>query len=183
LKHRNSKAGFTLAEVMVTLIVVGITLTLILQGLNAAKMTAAHTHNRKVARELAIYTLGEMEAGLFWEELEYGDDQLSGTYAEQGYEYFSWIIVVGDENFPEYEDSESGYHDTYAYRRYQEEEDEDDDLDEDEDQSEPYERISIRVTFPKLSDLPNELEFERWIPWDQVYGVDEDAVEEEEPAG
>jgi len=80
---------------MVTLIVVGITLTLILQGLNTAKITAAHTHNRKVARELALYTLGEMEAGLFWEDLEVGDDQFYGTYAEQGYEAFEWEIIVG----------------------------------------------------------------------------------------
>ena len=46
--------------------------------------------------------------------------------------------------------------------------------------SEPYERVSIRVTFPKLSEQPNEITLERWIPWDQVYGVDEDAAEEEE---
>lgn len=157
---------------MVTLIVVGITLTLILQGLNTAKMTAAHTHNRKVARELALITLGELEAGLFWEDLEVGEDQLSGSYAEEGYELFFWEVIVGDENFPEYEDSEDGYHDSYAYRRYQEDE-EDDDYD-DEEEAEPYERVSIRVTFPKLAEQPNEITLERWIPWDQVYGVDED---------
>ena len=178
-RRRLNDQGFTLAEVMVTLIVVGITLTLILQGLNTAKMIAADTHNRKVARELALYTLGEMEAGLFWEDLEFGDDLLSGSYAEQGYEFFSWVITLGDENFPEYEDSESGYHDTYAYRRYLEDEEEDDDFDEDEESSEPYERVSIRVTFPKLSELENEITLERWIPWDQVYGVDEDAAAEE----
>ena len=75
-------------------------------------------------------------------------------------------------------------HDTYAYRRYLEDDDEDDlDEDEDEESSEPYERVSIRVTLPKLSkrsDLVDELTFERWIPWDQVYGVDEDAAEEQD---
>ena len=175
------RSGFTLAEVMVTLIVVGITLTLILQGLNTAKITAAHTHNRKVARELALYTLGEMEAGLFWEELEVGDDQFYGTYAEQGYEAFEWEIIVGDESFTEYEESEDGYHDSYAYRRYKEEEQrEDDDRDEDEESTEPYERVSIRVTFPKLGEQSNEITLERWIPWKQVYGVDEEALAEEE---
>ena len=173
------RAGFTLAEVMVTLIVVGITLTLILQGLNTAKITAAHTHNRKVARDLALYTLGQMEAGLFWEDLEVGDDMFSGSYAEQGYEAFFWELVLGDENLPDYEESEDGYHDSYAYRRYQEEEDEDD-LDEDEEATEPYERVTIRVIFPKLGEQQNEITLERWIPWEQVYGVDEEAQQEEE---
>jgi len=177
------RAGFTLAEVMVTLIVVGITLTLILQSLNTAKITAAHTHNRKVARELALYTLGEVDAGLFWEDLEVGDDQFNGSYAEQGYEAFYWEIIVGDEDFLDYEESESGYHDSYAYRRYQEQEEEDEDgLDEDEDAAEPYERVTIRVTFPKLGEQPNEIKLERWIPWEQVYGVDEEALAEEEEA-
>ena len=41
----SARAGFTLAEVMVTLVIVGIGLTLVLQGLNTAKLTAAQTRN------------------------------------------------------------------------------------------------------------------------------------------
>lgn len=156
-----------------TLIVVGITLTLILQGLNTAKITAAHTHNMKVARELALYTLGEIESGLYWEDLKGGEDSLSGSYAEQGYEAFYWEVIIGDENFPDYEESESGYHDSYAYRRYLEDQEEEDDP-TGEQTKEPYERVSIRVTFPELGEEPNEIKMERWIPWDQVYGVDEE---------
>ena len=81
-----ARAGFTLAEVAVTLVIVAIGLTLVLQGLNTSKMSAAQTHNRKVARELALLTLGEIEAGLYWEDLNSSSDILAGTYAEAGYE-------------------------------------------------------------------------------------------------
>ena len=43
---------------------------------------------------------------------------------------------------------------------------------DDEDAAEPYERVSIRVTFPKLGEQKNEITLERWIPWEQVYGED-----------
>ena len=172
-------SGFTLAEVMVALVVVGITSLLILQGLGTAKLTAAHTHNRKVARELAMLTLSQLEAGLFWEELETGDEFLSGTYAEEGYEAFHWFLTLGDESLPDYEEPDSGYHDSYAYRRWQDSQAEDDD-EEDEEATEPYERVTIRVEFPKLSDLKAEITLERWVPWEQIYGASEEEQAPEE---
>ena len=58
MSANRARAGFTLAEVAVTLVIVAIGPTLVLQGLNTSKMSAAQTHNRKVARELALLTLG-----------------------------------------------------------------------------------------------------------------------------
>ena len=55
-----------------------------------------------------------------------------------------------------------------------EEEYEDDDEEEDEETNEPFEKVRIRVTFPQLSERPAEYVVERWIPWDQVYGPDEE---------
>ena len=34
--------------------------------------------------------------------------------------------------------------------------------------------MKLRVTFPVLSEYSNQIELERWIPWTQVYGEDED---------
>ena len=47
-------------------------------------------------------------------------------------------------------------------------------LADEEDAEEPYEKVRIRVSFPVLSEYSNQLELERWIPWDQVYGEEED---------
>ena len=65
-----ARAGFTLAEVAVTLVIVAIGLLFVLQGLSTSKFTAAQTHNRKLARELALVTLGEIQAGLYRDDLD-----------------------------------------------------------------------------------------------------------------
>ena len=170
---RSSTAGFTLAEVAVTLAIVGISLLWVLEGLNRAKVTAAHAHNVKVARELALMTLGEIEAGMYWEDLD--EDGIEGNYAEEGYDGFSFVVVMGDDSLPDrYEADEEGSrlpYDTLKDRRQREEEERDDD---DEEVEEPYERVTIQVVFPKFTEEPNELVLERWIPWEQVYGSEDD---------
>ena len=169
-----------------TLVIVAIGLTLVLQGLNTSKISAAQTHNRKVARELALLTLGEIEAGLFWEDLNSSSDILAGTYAEVGYEDWRYEVVLGDESFVESsgEYDEGAYHDSWFAEREREarrrDQEDDDDEDEDaEESTEPFEKVRIKVTYPKLGDRPNELVLERWIPWNLVYGSPEDP---EEPA-
>ena len=173
---RGRRGGFTLAEVAVTLVIVGITLLWVLEGMNRARMTAAHTHNVKIASELALQTLGQVEAGLFWEEID--EHGISGNYAEEGYESFYWEIVLGDETFPDLEDMDPTIpHDAFveARRREQEAEDASDDDDEDEEEAEePYEKVKLRVTFPQTTEQKAEILFERWIPWAQVYGPSEE---------
>lgn len=173
-----ARAGFTLAEVAVTLVIVGIGLVLVLQGINTAKLSAAQTHHRQVARDLALLTLGEIEAGLFWEELDGEDgDLLSGTYAEEGFEAWHYEVALGDAEFSESLDSErelDGYHDSWLAEREREERARDrqrQEEDEEEEVAEPFEKVRIKVTYPKLGEQPSELVFERWIPWDQVYGA------------
>ncbi len=172
-------AGFTLAEVAVTLVIVSITLVLVLQGLSVAKITAANSHNRKLARELALNTLGRLESGLFWEDLDGDTGSFSGSYAEEGWEDFHWELSIGEElSVQEDAVDETGYFDNYAYRRMRKEEEED----QESEGGDPfgagstggsYERVSIRVTFPKLGEELNEIVLERWIPLDQVYGAEE----------
>jgi prepilin-type N-terminal cleavage/methylation domain-containing protein len=158
------RAGFTLAEVAVTIAVVGLALVWMLQALSAAKLTAAQTRNLKLSRELALQTLGQLEAGLFEEELV--DDRIDGTYAEEGYPEFAYELILGDENFRPPEDSEA-FDNWYAERRQKEYEDEDDEAEQ------PYEKVQIKVVFPPIAELKNELVLERWLPWKQVHPDDE----------
>lgn len=163
---QRTQGGFTLAEVMITLLIMGFALIAIIQGLNTSKFIAAHTHNTKVARNLALLTLGRVEAGLYWEEI---DDRLFGTYAEDGYPAFEWEIAVGEDSLSDFSSGEQTLeHDSWYEDPY------DDDDEDDEEAEEPYEQVRIRVTFPRLGEQPNEYVLERWIPWTQVYGEDEE---------
>ncbi len=169
IKER-ARAAFTLVEVAVAILIVGIALTLVLQSLNTSKLRAKQTQNLKLGRELGTLTMGRLSAGLYREEI---DSYYTGSYSEEGYPEFSYEIVLGDNSFPELEDYEEGVRFDSWY---------DDDLneDDDEDVEEPYEKIRVRVTFPVLSEYSNQLELERWIPWDQVYGEEEDELSEGE---
>lgn len=169
----SAHGGFTLAEVAVTLVIVGVALVYILQGVNTSYILAAQTHNRKVARELAFLTLAQVESGLFWEDI---DDRMFGNYAEEGYEDWHWEVVCGDETFSDELIEPYGglQYDYYRERERREEEEDDDEL---EDTHEPFESVRIRVTFPKLGEFQNTITLERNIPWEQVYGAElEDGV-------
>ncbi|MCY2961508.1 MAG: type II secretion system protein [Planctomycetota bacterium] len=159
------RSGFTLAEVAVTIVIVGIALVLVLQGLNTSKVTAAHTRNQKLARDLGLYTLGQIESGLLRDDLESG---MVGNYAEEGYPDFNWEIAVGDDALRQTNQSQDGKFDSWAPTAAEEEAKKD--KNKDEDAEEPFEKIRIRVTYPKIREFENELTLERWIPWKQAYG-------------
>ena len=91
IRTHDRAAGFTLAEVAVTLVIVAITLTLVLQALTNAKLTAANTRNIKLARDLGLLTLGQVEAGLLQDEIR---DFYSGSYAEEGYYGDAMVILA-----------------------------------------------------------------------------------------
>ncbi len=163
-----ARAAFTLVEVAVAILIVGIALTLVLQSLNTSKLRSKQTQNLKLARELGTLTMGRVSAGLYREEI---DAYFTGSYSEEGYPEFSYEIVLGENTFPEAD----GYEEGVRFDSWYE-----DDINEDEDEEEaeePYEKIRVRVTFPVLSEYSNQLELERWIPWDQVYGEEEDEIE------
>ena len=176
LPRKRANSGFTLAEVAVTVAIVAITITVSLQALEGAKMTSAQTRNMKLARELGLELMGQIESGLFWEDLETGR---GGSFAEQGYPDFYYEFTLGDETFYSDEDYEEGAFDNWAYRR--ERDREADDYDEDaEEENQPYEEVSIKVTFPRMrEEFTGEVILERWIPWEQVYGPDEEGETED----
>jgi prepilin-type N-terminal cleavage/methylation domain-containing protein len=161
--------GFTLAEVAVTIVIVGIALVLSMQGLNGSKLQAAQTRNYKLARELATATLGEVGAGMWAADVT---DGLQGSYADLGYPEFSYELVVGDDQLSE---------ETTEYNRGFDswKKDADEEEEEEEETSQPYEKVRIRVVFPKVQEYENSLTLEQWFAWDQVYG----SAEEQEKAG
>jgi len=161
VRRRNARSGFTLAEVAVTIVIVGIALVLVLQGLNTSKVTAAHTRNQKLARDLGLFTLGQIESGLLRDDIDTG---MIGTYSEEGYPDFNWEIAVGDDALRD--QPQDGKFDSWAPTAAEEEAK----RDEEEDAEEPYEKVRVRVTYPKIREFANELTLERWIPWAQVYG-------------
>ncbi len=165
------KGGFTLVEVAVALVIIGISLTLLLESLQGSKMQAAHTRNLKLARELGVLTLGQVESGLFAEELESG---YSESYAGENYPDFSFELRVGEDVFEdtqEYDDS--GFHDAFRARADREfESNRDNDVDE--DVAEEFEKVRIRVTFPKFAQFKNYVDIESWMVWEQVYGSEDE---------
>ena len=187
--RRTGQAGFTLAEVAVTIVIVGIGMLLVLQGLNTAKMTAAQTRNLKLSRDLALLTLGQIASGQFQEDIENG---LTGTYAEEGYPQFSYEVAVGDQTLVTGE-NESGAFDTWEHQRQLADEraareDEKKDEKDPKEREEPFEKVKIRVTFlPKIrigeQELKNELLLEEWLPWKQVYGQKEEEKTDEAAKG
>ena len=176
-----ARAGFTLAEVAVTLLIVSIALVLVQQGLNTCTVSSAETHARKVARDLALITLGQIESGLYWEELDNGNgDSLSGNYAEEDYPDYQYEVVLGDEEFHQDYDSrrEAGYHDSWAAERDREDRAEERDKTPGEDEepvAEPFQKVRIKVIYPQFGERKPEIVLKRWMTWEQVYGAPEGA--------
>lgn len=158
-----ARRGFTLAEVAVTIVIMGIGLVAALQGLSLYKLTAAETRNMKLARELALLTMGQVESGLYQEDIQTG---LSGSYADQGYPEFTYEVAVGDRSFRDATSSK-------AFDNFKPS-DEKLKKDDEEKIGEPFEKVKIRVMFPKINEFRNELILERWMIWKQVYGETED---------
>ncbi|MBI5434458.1 MAG: prepilin-type N-terminal cleavage/methylation domain-containing protein [Planctomycetes bacterium] len=167
-RRRPPRGGFTLAEVAVTIAIVGLILVFVLQGINEAKLLAAHTRNQRIARELALGTLAGMESGLFVDDMN--DERLEGTYADDGYPDFTFEAVLGERNFRQDTRAGGGFDnwntDEELDKREQEEE---------EGTEQPYERVQIKVVFPRIGEDEdkNQLIFEKWIPWKQVHPDEE----------
>lgn len=167
------RAGFTMAELAVTMLIVFVTLLGLIQGLSTAKFSAANTKNLKIANQLALETLGKVEAGLYWEDM---DELIEVNFAEEGYDPRWWYgeILFGDEMFPDEDDRDADdrpWHDSFQLTDEEEE--------EREDQRLPYEKVKVRIYFPQLAEYDNKLTVERWIPWDQVYGPEEEGDQDD----
>jgi prepilin-type N-terminal cleavage/methylation domain-containing protein len=169
---RPGRGGFTLAEVAVTIVIVGIGMLMVLQGLNTAKMSAAQTKNLKLSRELALLTLGQIASGQYQDDIQNG---LHGTYAEEGWPAFAFDVVVGDDTFQA--QSNDATFDSWAPKPNAKKDDKKKEDPKDQIDT-PYEKVKIKVTFPTIQiekeQMKHELVLEEWIPWKQVYGEKED---------
>ena len=65
-----SRSGFTLAEVAVTIVIVGVALVLLMQGLGGSKAKAYFTRNYKIANQLARQTMGEVASGIYRDDAD-----------------------------------------------------------------------------------------------------------------
>lgn len=184
----HARSGFTLAEVAVTLVIVGIALVLLLQGLGGSKAQAFYTRNLKVANQLARQTMGEVSAALYQEDAEFG---LEGTYADSDFPEFTYEVWFGEDDFPNDVAGESESFDSWDHQRERQREiDEDEERngsqepgsEEDEDEEhEPFEKVRIRVTFPVIGKYDGTLVLTEWIPWDQVYGAEDEEEDASAP--
>jgi len=163
-----TRAGFTLAEVAVTIVIVGTMLIYLLQGLNGTKLLAAQTRNNKLSRELALQKLGQVGSGLYQEDIDKG---LVGSFADEGYPDFTFEVVVGDEVFSDQDDVQNDRFDSWHPPNSTRDEQQDPN---EEPVEKPFEKVKIRVTSPKIQEFSNQLTLEQWYPWAQVYGVKEE---------
>jgi type II secretory pathway pseudopilin PulG len=170
-RNRARGGGFTLAEVAVTIAIVGLILVFVLQGINEAKMLAAHTRNRRVARELALGTLAGLESGLFVDEIN--DDRLEGTYADDGYPDFTFEAVIGEKNFRQNDQNAASFDNWNTEEELDKREKEDE-----EGAEQPYERIQVKVVFPAIGEdaTDHQLILEKWVPWKQIHPDEEGAT-------
>ena len=163
-------SGFTLAEAAITIAIVGIGLAFSVQALNGAAQTAAHTQRMKIARELGVEMLGEIAAGLWWDDLE---TTRYGTFATKDRPNYTWELALGDEQLEaartdQPDQWEGQRFDNWQYRREQEALNSGyssaEDMDEEEEAVEEYEQLRLRVSFPflpGLEDLDHHVELEQ----------------------
>ena len=89
------------------------------------------------------------------------------------------IAPADPESIDAWETDEDGRpFDNFEARRDWEDDQDDGTEEEDEETDEPFEKIRLRVTYPAFSSYPSEITLEQWIPWDQVYGKDEEDEDE-----
>ena len=155
------RSGFTLAEVAVTIVIVGILLVVSVQALNNSLAQASHTRNINIARELAMLSLARLEAGLFIDELE---DHMEGDYSDDDQPYFNWEIVLDTEEFYDEEQLETDRFDSW----------EPTDEDEDTESGDPWVVARVKVRFPVQTGRKDNIVLERWLTREFVYGPEDE---------
>ncbi len=97
IREQNSKAGFTLLEVMIAVAVLAITLTVLFGSQSQSLSLAAEAKFNTKATFLAASKIAQLESGI----AELQDDE--GDFGED-YPDFNWKIEVEDMDFsdPEY---------------------------------------------------------------------------------
>jgi type II secretory pathway pseudopilin PulG len=171
-----NSGGFTLAEAAVTIAIVAIMLTIVLQSLEGAKISAAHTMYQKTGRELGLELLGEIEAGRWQDEIDSG---ASGTFANRDAPDYTWDLVLGDEAFPdrpdEYADDQYRPFDNYRAREdWRDDNTSNTDTEDEEEEAQPFEKVKLRIRYPKIRQFGDEIILERWVRWAQIYGEEEE---------
>jgi hypothetical protein len=125
----------------------------------------------RLARELALLTLGQIESGLFEEDLE--NERIDGNYSEEGHPDFFFEAVIGDENFRPDENDQQAFDNWRHEQALKERELSNKQKEEEEEAEQPYEKVQIKVTFPEIQELESEYVLEKWVPWAVIHPPDE----------
>jgi prepilin-type N-terminal cleavage/methylation domain-containing protein len=85
-RHAN-KSGFTLIEVLFTLLLIGLAIPAIMHGLTSASTLADKAHRRSEAAGLAQSQLNQLLADETWQ-----GGSLSGDFSTQGWPDYTWQL-------------------------------------------------------------------------------------------
>jgi len=165
-----SRKGFTLIEVMASLILLAVTLVSLLQLRNDAVARAASSRSGSIASRLGLGLLHRVEAGRVADLF----DGFQGDFAEEGFGNFTFLLGLGDGSAfagNTESDSEMTWRDS---ARAVEEDPEAVDLPE-------YTRVFLTVTWPGSGGEDGSLQLETVLPtwavyqdfelWDTLWGT------------
>ena len=148
--NADRRGGFTLMEIMVTLAVVAIAMTLVLQNREQAMMNSYQARWANLARSLARELLSELE----FHEL----DQLNGRWDK--YDLIEYEIEVDEEDLltGEEEDDEDEYEGTSFDTRGDNAPADlvDPNAEEEEEDNYPVRRVKLTVYYPDVRNMADD---------------------------
>jgi general secretion pathway protein I len=101
------KTGFTLLEVMITLAILGMSLTAISRSQQNSVRAANRAKWITVATMLARYKMVEVEDTLFEEGFSDFDEEDKGDFKEEGFERFTYVVKIDKVELPASVNAES----------------------------------------------------------------------------
>ncbi|MAW59671.1 MAG: hypothetical protein CMJ94_02410 [Planctomycetes bacterium] len=162
---RGPRAGFTLMEVMVSVMLVAVAMTTLMQLRQDSIGRASKGRDISVAARLASQLLHRIEAARMLDLF----DGMNGDFSEEGFPDFSYVVALGDgSNYAE-DTSVDSNSPEWAWREALRKR-EDDRIDEEGDDQRPEKtRVVIRVTYTAFDDEVEEYRLEAMIDSWAVY--------------
>ena len=93
-RERSSALGFTLIEVMVSLAILALSLTVISQAQQASMRQVLRGKMMTVATLLAREKMVDLEEDLFKEGFSDFEEEERGDFDEEGFEHYKWVLKI-----------------------------------------------------------------------------------------
>ncbi len=157
--------AFSLIEVMVSLMLLAVTLTVLLQLRGEAVGRASDGRSLAVASRLSLRMMHQIEAGRFTDLF----DGFNGDLADDGYEDFTFVIGLGDSSLYSNNDIDTSSPE-YAWRESARTREEERQEEDDSDDIKPEKtRVVITVTYPGYDGEEREYQLETLVDTWAVY--------------